>query len=383
MRREADSLSPPKAEGSHGPHTLKVYTGTVVGLHGNDVFVELGVRMQGVIARDHFDPAPQIGDTFEFTLRGQEDGLWVLARREEQVLATWENLELGSWVQARAIRCAHGGLEMKIGPLHAFMPKSHTALARDERPDVLVGKHFTCEVIEIEKERQRVVLSRKFVVQRGRESDHGREIGSLCVGERVHGHVTRVEEYGVFVAFGSGLEGLVHVSNIAYARVADPAEVLRVGQAVEARVLAIRDGGKRIALGLKQLLPNPWEHIRELLSPGDLVEARVTRVREFGAFVAVAAGIEGLLPASECDLRPGEALSRSLAVGDVLSLRVLELDPAHERISFSLRHAGGARIATYEAASRALAQRVAQPEGTNRLGASLREKLTQALRRSG
>ncbi len=383
MRREPDSLSPPKTGGSHGSHTLKVYAGTVVGLHGNDVFVELGVRMQGVIALDHFSTAPVVGDAFEFTLRGQEDGLWVLALLEEEVLATWENLELGSWVQARAIRCANGGLEMKIGPLHGFMPKSHTGLARDERPDSLVGKHFTCEVIEIEAQRQRVVLSRKFVEQRERESPRQREIGSLCVGQRIHGHVTRVEEYGVFVAFGNGLEGLVHVSNIAYARVANPAEVLHAGQAIEACVLAIRVGGKRIALGLKQLTPNPWERAEELLSPGDLVEARVTRVREFGAFLSVAAGIEGLLPASECDLRAGEPLSSALKVGEVLSVRVLEIDAPHERIAFSLRHAGGARIAPYEAASRALAQHCAEGAATNRLGASLKEKLAKALRRSG
>ncbi|HTF90749.1 MAG TPA: S1 RNA-binding domain-containing protein [Planctomycetota bacterium] len=380
MRREPDSLSPAR---EHGSHTLKVYTGTVVGLHGSDVFVELGVRMQGVIARDHFADAPQVGDKFEFTLRGQEDGLWVLARREEEVLATWENLELGSWVQARAIRCANGGLEMKIGPLHGFMPKSHTGLARDERPDSLVGKHFTCEVIEIEKERQCVVLSRKFVEQRERESPHQREIGSLRVGERVHGHVTRVEEYGVFVAFGNGLEGLVHVSNIAYARVASPSEVLRVGQSIEASVLAIRAGGKRIALGLKQLTPNPWESVAHLITPGDLVEARVTRVRDFGAFLSIAAGLEGLMPASECDLRTGEPVDSALKVGDVLSVRVLEIDAAHERIAFSLRHAGGARIAPYEAASRALAQRSADGAALGRLGASLKDKLAKALRKSG
>ncbi|MEO6710023.1 MAG: S1 RNA-binding domain-containing protein [Planctomycetota bacterium] len=380
MRREPDSLSPAR---EHGSHTLKVYTGTVVGLHGSDVFVELGVRMQGVIALDHFAVAPRVGETFEFTLRGQEDGLWVLARREEEVLATWENLELGSWVQARAIRCAVGGLEMKIGPLHGFMPKSHTGLARDERPDSLVGKHFTCEVIEIEKERQRVVLSRKFVEQRERASPHQREIGSLRVGERVHGHVTRVEEYGVFVAFGNGLEGLVHVSNIAYARVGSPSEVLRVGQAIEASVLAIRAGGKRIALGLKQLTPNPWESVAHLVTPGDLVEARVTRVREFGAFLSIASGLEGLMPVSECDLRPGEPVDSALKVGDVLSVRVLEIDAAHERIAFSLRHAGGARIAPYEAASRALAQRSADGTGLGRLGASLKDKLAAALRKSG
>src|SRR5687768_6888985 len=115
MRREPDALPPAR---EHGSHTLKVYSGTVVGRHEKDVFVELGARMQGVIALDHFEEAPRVGEVFEFTLRGQEDGLWALALREEQVLATWEDLELGSWVQARAVRAVPGGLEMRVGPLH-------------------------------------------------------------------------------------------------------------------------------------------------------------------------------------------------------------------------------------------------------------------------
>ena len=382
MRRESGS-PPASGEGpSHGSHTLKVYTGTVVGRFGQDVFVELGVRMQGVIALDHFREPPEVGLRFEFTLRGQEDGLWVLALREEQVLSTWENLELGSWVHARAARAAFGGLEMKVGPLHAFLPKSHTGLARDEKLDVLVGKQFTCEVIEVEKERQRVVLSRKLVLQRERAHPGQREIGSLRIGENVQGRVTRLEEYGAFVAFGQGLEGLVHVSNLSYERVQHPADRLRAGQQVEARVLAIRDGGKRIALGLKQLEPNPWEGLAGRLACDDLVEARVTRVREFGAFLWLAQGIEGFLPAAECLLGPHERPEHVLKSGDSLSVRVTDLDPERERLSFSLRHRTGARIAPGEAASRMEMLRITaaapSPQGT-----SLRDKLAAALRRSG
>ncbi len=380
MRREPQSLSPAR---EHGSHTLKVYMGTVVGCFGNDVFVELGVRMQGVIARDHFDAPPGVGEVFEFTLGGQEDGLWALALKEEEVLATWEDLEVGSWVKARAVRSAFGGLEMKVGPLHGFLPKSHTGLARDEKPEVLVGKHFTCEVIEIEKERQRVLLSRKFVEQRERASPHQRGIGSLSVGEHVHGHVTRIEEYGVFVAFGQGLEGMVHVSNIAYERVEHPGKVLNVGQALEARVLAIRDGGKRIALGLKQLTPNPWVQVESLLAPDDLVEAKITRVRDFGAFLSISVGVEGLLPTSECDLGPHEEISQVLRVGETISVRVIDLDVAHERVAFSLRHRTGARIGPKEAANRVLVLRQVDGGKASQLQASLRDKLAAALRKSG
>src|SRR4051812_2800962 len=109
-----------RSESDHGPHTLKVWKGVVVGVYGNDVFVELGPRMQGVIAVREFDEKPAVGDKFEFTLRGREDALWVLARRETHSLATWEDMQRGNLVHARAIRVTHGGLELKIGPLHAF-----------------------------------------------------------------------------------------------------------------------------------------------------------------------------------------------------------------------------------------------------------------------
>src|SRR6516225_6877571 len=196
----------------HGSHTLRVWRGTIVGVFGDDVFVELGPRMQGVISRRQLAEPPRVGDSLDVTLRGREEELWALALSESQPIATWERLEPGSLVHARVIRLAPGGLELKIGPLHAFMPKSQTGLARDEAPAVLVGKTLTCEVIEVDPERQRVLLSRKLVIQRERASEHQREVGALKEGDVVQGRVTRIERYGAFVAFGHGMEGLVHVS---------------------------------------------------------------------------------------------------------------------------------------------------------------------------
>ena len=117
-----DSRAEPADPAGHGPHTLKVWKGTVVGVYGDDVFVELGPRMQGVISVRQFEDRPRIGESYEFTLRGREDGLWALSRRETRSLATWEDMELGSLVHARAVRADRDGLELKIGPLHAFMP---------------------------------------------------------------------------------------------------------------------------------------------------------------------------------------------------------------------------------------------------------------------
>lgn len=346
MRGDRPSRAPAR---EHGEHTLKVWKGVVVGVYGRDVFVELGTRMQGVIAVREFERPPAIGDEFEFTLRGREDGLWVLQRRERPSLATWEHMQAGDLVHARAIRAEHGGLELKIGPLHAFMPKSHTGLARDEKPDLLVGKTLVCEVLEVDRERQRVLVSRKLVEQRERIDERQRRAGELALGRIVPGRVTRIEPWGVFVSLGDGLEGLIHVSNLAYERVEHPSALFRVGQTVHAKVLAVRGGGSRIALGLKQTLPSPWPQAAARLTVGRVVEGTIKRVLPFGAFVLVAPGIEGLVPKSEVDLRGQRELGGLYAAGERVSVRIVALDAERERLALSLKHSDGRAIAPDEA----------------------------------
>jgi ribosomal protein S1 len=333
--------------------------------------------MQGVISARDFERPPQVGDEFEFTLRGREDGLWVLQRREAPSLATWEHMEPGDLVHARAIRAEHGGLELKIGPLHAFMPKSQTGLARDEKPDVLVGKTLVCEVLEVDRERQRVLVSRKIVEQRERVDDRQRRAGALAIGQTVPGRVSRVEPYGVFVALGDGLEGLIHVSNLAYERVEHPEALFRVGQSVHAKVLAVRGGGARIALGLKQTLPSPWPHAATRLTVGRIVEGTIKRVLPFGAFVLVAPGIEGLVPKSEADLRGQRELGALYSAGDRVSVRVVALDAERERLALSLKHVDGRAIAADEAPAEASFRELA--EQAKQLATPLGRLLTSAL----
>jgi small subunit ribosomal protein S1 len=334
----------------HGPHTLKVWSGTVVGVYGDDVFVELGPRMQGVISRRAFAEPPREGERFDFTLRGQEDGLWALARVEERPLASWDAMEVGSVVHARVTGRNDGGLELKIGPLHAFMPRSQTGLPRGTDRKVLVGKTLAVEVVEVDAERQRVLVSRKVLLERERADERQRDVHALEVGQIVRGRVTRIEEYGAFVAFGTGLEGLVHVSNLSYDPVRHPADLVRVGQPVEAKVLAVRRAGRRIALGMKQMGPSPWRDLERRVEVGDIVEGRATRAAGMGVFVAIERGVEGLLHESQSGLGPGQRLADVVREGQTLAVRVVSLDVEGERLSLSLLHEGGARIRPEEAA---------------------------------
>lgn len=332
----------------HGAHTLKVWRGTVVGVYGDDVFVELGPRMQGVISLRQFELVPRVGDQFDFTLRGREDGLWALALGA-QSLSTWEEMEPGSLVQARATGATPDGLELKIGPLHAFMPKSHTGLPREQKPSVLLGKTFTCEVIEVDPERQRVVVSRKLVQQRERDNERQREVGALRVGQLVHGRISRIEDFGAFLTFGHGVEGMIHVSNLAYERPRHPTDVVHIGESLSAKVLAIRDSGKRVSLGIKQLQPSPWSAAGARLAAGRIIEGTVKRIVPFGAFIAVLPGIEGLVHNSQADLRGQRDLAAQLEPGAKVSVRVVSLDAGQERLSLSLLHVDGRAIAREEA----------------------------------
>jgi ribosomal protein S1 len=363
----------------HGPDTLRVWNGVVVGVAGDDVFVELGPRMQGVISARVFDEPPRTGDRHEFTLRGQEDGLWALQLRDTKSLATWQEMEVGSIVHARVMRATHGGLELKIGPLHAFMPKSQSGLARDEEPQSLVGRNVTCEVIEVDRERQRVVVSHKVVVQRERESTHQKEVDSLSVGQTVQGRVTRVEPYGVFLRFGRGLEGLVHVSNLSHERVEDASALHKEGDTLDAQVLAIKEGGKKIALGIKQLGENPWTAAEKRFRSGQIVEGKVERLAEFGAFVAIAKGVTGLLHRSEMGYGAERSPSSVVKVGETVSVRIVDLDPEGERLSLSIVHESGARILPEEAGDEQSFERLVGEQPARPLGTSLADKLRAAL----
>ena len=333
----------------HGTHTLRVWNGTVVGRNGDDVFVELGPRMQGFLSVKRFASPPRPGEEYEFTVLGQEDGLWALALAEEGLLASWEDMVVGSWVQARVTGKNPGGLELKVGPLHAFMPKSETGLARDQSPKILVGKTLTCEVIEIDRERQRVLVSRKRVLRRQRESETRRQTGSLKVGQVIQGRVTRLEDYGAFVRFGQGLEGLVHISNLSLDRVAHPSEVLEGGETVEAKVLTVRGEGKRIGLGIKQMSESPWKALARTAYRDQVFAGEVTRVESYGAFVRVARGVEGLVHRSQAGVAANRRLGEILRPGQELTVRLVELDAEAERLELSALHRDGSPLLPEEA----------------------------------
>ncbi len=363
-----------------GDKNTGVTSGQVVEVRGDDVFVELGPRMQGFVPAIEFETLPEVGTTIEVTLRNlEEEGLWRLSYKDAQVLAAWNDLTVGSLVKARVTGQNTGGLELSIGSNKAFMPASQVALSHVADLSTLMGETMVCSVLEVNKERKRVVLSRRVVLQEERDKAMADTMGVLSAGQVVKGKVTRLESFGAFVDIG-GVEGLVHVSNISMKRVNSPEDVLKVGQEVEAMILEIKEGGKRIGLGIKQLEPSPWQHLPPNVTEEGIVTGKVTRITDFGAFCEIVPGLEGLLHVSQMGLgggrrRPEEAVKQD----QELTLRIQEIDVSRERISLSMLDRRGAKIGSDEAVDEEEPKKAMGSNTSGNLGTSLGSLFKKAM----
>lgn len=355
-------------------------SGTVVDVRGDDVFIELGPRMQGFVPAIEFETVPEVGTTIQVTLRNlEEEGLWRLSFKDAQILAAWNDLTVGSLVKARVTGQNTGGLELSIGSNKAFMPASQASLGRIEDLSSLMGETMVCQVLEVNKERKRVVLSRRAVLQEERDKAMADTMGTLTPGQKVKGKVTRLETFGAFVDIG-GIEGLVHVSNISRKRVESANDILKVGQEVEALILDIKEGGKRIGLGIKQLEPSPWQHLPANVTEEGIVTGKVTRITDFGAFVEIADGLEGLLHVSQMGLgggrrRPEEGVKQD----EELTLRIQEIDVSRERISLSMLDRRGAKIGSDEAVDEEELKKAMDDAPAGNLGTSLGSLFKKAM----
>lgn len=335
--------APDPEDRDRGAHTLEVFKGTIVGIYGDDVFVELGPRKEGLIPKYAFVQPPAVGEEYEFTLRGREDSLWMLNLIDERTLEQWEDLEEGSLITARVLTKTHDGYQLKVGPLHAYMPFSKSGVRKSRERGKLLGRSIVVEVLTVDADKQRAVVSRKAVLKMQKA---GQSPDAIVPGQTIQGRVARIEPYGVFLKIGRGREGLCHISNMSVERIAHPSDVVKLGEVIEARVLHVRAGGKRIGLGLKQLHESPWARVEREHWEGQIVPIEIMRTGTFGAVARLFPGLEGIVPISECaGLKPRQGL----AAGDRRSARILELDPDEERIAFSLQHPGGGVIAPDEA----------------------------------
>ncbi len=357
-----------------------LYPAIVAGISGDDVFLELGPRAQGIVPFADFEEEPKVGDTLKLSLSGKDKDLWVFSAKVAKQLAAWQNMEVGSLVKGTVIGVNKGGIELRLDAgLKAFMPASHVALSHIEDLTSVGGETMICEVIELERSRKRVVVSRRAVLQAEREASRATAVTEIIAGSVVRGTVKRLEPFGAFVEIKAGIEGLLHVSNISHRRIEHPEEILKVGESLEVQILKVEDGGKRIGLGRKQLEADPWDEAASKLHDDTIINGTVKRLESFGAFVELFPGVEGLLHVSQLGVGRVNHVRDAVSVGQELSLRVQSFDRHERRISLSRLDASGAVLGSDEAAAGADVGRIVQEGRDLQLGTSLGSLFKKAL----
>jgi len=316
-----------------------VHRGRVLYVRGSDVFVDLGGRNQGIAPAAQFELLPKVGDVLEVSVRKFDaaEGLYELSVPHAAVsVAGWDQLSEGMVVEAAVTGHNSGGLEVEVNKLRGFIPISQVSLYRVEGLSDFVGQRFSCVVTEVNPEAQNLVLSRRAMLERERAEAKTKLMDEIEVGQDREGVVTRLQPFGAFVDLG-GVDGLIHVSQMSWDRVADPSQVLAVGQRITVRVVKYgRDTGK-IGLSYRESWENPWESAERKYTPKSKVTGTVSKLTDFGAFVKLEPGIEGLIHISELAHRRVFRASDVVKEGEELEVLVLSLDKEQQRISLSLK----------------------------------------------
>jgi len=315
-------------------------TGTVVRVDREDVFVEFGPKSQGVCPLSQFDEKPRPGQRLEFVVERYDanEGLLLLSRTGAVRKADWDSLEVGQVVEARCTGTNRGGLEMEVASHRAFMPAGMVDLRHIEDLSVFVGEKMPCEVVELDRSRDRIILSRRAHLEAERARTRDDLLADLREGATMQGTVVSVRDFGAFVDLG-GADGLVHVSDLAWERVKHPSEVVKEGDTVTVKVLKVdaSQDPPRISLGMKQCLEDPYQQQAAAIEVGAEVTGRVTRIAAFGAFVELSPGVEGLIHVSELSDKRVSRVNSVVNEGEVVTAKVVSVDHERRRIGLSLR----------------------------------------------
>lgn len=324
------------------PGEREYKTGVIVAVHGGDVFVEFGPKSQGVCPLDQFSEPPEAGERAQFIIDrfDEKEGLLILSREGVMRKAEWESLDIGQHVEARCTGTNKGGLEMELARHKAFMPAGHVDLRHIEDLSVFVGEKMPCEIIELDRQRGRIILSRRAHLEVERARLREELLETLEEGQTIPAIITSIQVYGAFADLG-GIDGLIHISDLSYQRIHHPSEVVKEGDQVNVKILKIdrEQDPVRIGLGLKQTLEDPYAAGVGKLEIGEMVSGRVTKLMPFGAFVELSPGVEGLIHISELSHERIQRVSSVVKPDQVVTVKVLSVDAAQRRIGLSLKAA--------------------------------------------
>ncbi|MBN2293309.1 MAG: S1 RNA-binding domain-containing protein [Pirellulales bacterium] len=317
------------------------HTGRVVAVQRDDVFVELGAREQGIVPLKLFEEPPKVGEELKVivTRFNREDGVYdLLVPNASADVSDWSDLMEGMIVTATVTGHNTGGLECEVNKIRGFIPVSHISLYRVENLEEFVGEKFICLVTEADPERRNLVLSRRAVLEKEKEEARKELLASLEVGQIHEGVVRKIMDFGAFVDIG-GVDGLVHISQLAWGRVEHPSEVLTEGQTIKVKILKMDENGNRIGLGYRDMIESPWTDIENKYPVNALVKGKVSKLMEFGAFIELEPGVEGLAHISELSHKRIWRTSDAVSEGQEVEVMIKSVDTKAQRIGLSLKDA--------------------------------------------
>jgi len=348
------------------PQAGEIRKGTIASISPNQILISIGAKSEGVVAGRELEQLTQeerdalkVGQEIDVYVVSPEDanGNVVLSLKRALEQMTWENVEKmiadEVVIDTKIIGFNKGGLIAAVGNLRGFIPSSQVSAARraqstgdkpEQKWQKMVGQPISVRIIEVDRERRRLILSEKAANTESRASVKDRVISELEEGKTYTGRVTSLADFGAFVNI-NGADGLVHLSEISYDRISHPKEALEVGQEVQVKVINIDREKKRIGLSIRALQEDPWKSRMEKFSVGQLVEGVITRLTKFGAFARLEGDIEGLIHISELSENRVEHPKEVLHEGDVKTLRIIRIDPEQHRIGLSLRKVDSAAFA--------------------------------------
>ena len=326
-----------------------IMEGTVVKIDRDEVLVDIGYKSEGVIPskelsiRHDVDPGEvvKVGDHIEALVLQKEDkeGRLILSKKRAQYERAWGRIEetmvAGGTIQGPVIEVVKGGLILDIG-LRGFLPASLVDLRRVRDLLPFVGQELECKIIELDRNRNNVVLSRRAFLEESQSEGRKKFLENLEKGERRRGSVSSIVNFGAFVDLG-GVDGLVHVSELSWKHVDHPGEVVTVGEEVDVEVLDVDLERERVSLSLKATQEDPWKEFERKYKAGEIIDGEVTKLVPFGAFIRVAQGIEGLVHISEISEEHVESPEAVINVGDQVRVKVVDVDVQRRRISLSMK----------------------------------------------
>jgi len=330
-----------------------VVTGHVVRIDNDEVLVDIGYKSEGVIPaselsiRKSVDPSEEVSlgeevDALVLTKEDQ-DGRLILSKKRARFEKAWRRIEAaaesGEPVEGTVIEVVKGGLIIDLG-VRGFLPASLVDIRRVPNLDEYLGQTIECKVIELNRSRNNVVLSRRAVLEEQRKEDRERILDRLQPGQVVEGTISNIVDFGAFVDL-DGIDGLIHISELSWSHVNHPSEILSIGDTVSVKVLDIDRERQRISLGLKQTQEDPWQRVVDTYNIGDELEGTVTKVVTFGAFVEILDGVEGLVHISELAPHHVENPREIIQPGDEVRVKILEIDSERRRLSLSIKRVEG------------------------------------------